>query len=110
MESLREGSSGALDSNAWQMTAVANEVDGQFQAGAGLAFDEHPRPGTGRGAGPVGARLEARQAASGSTAEIDFTYGKKTRTMVSILKNMVESRLAAGKFSAEAEEKRFKSW
>jgi len=24
-----------LDSNAWQMTAVANEVDGQFQAAPG---------------------------------------------------------------------------
>jgi len=40
MESLSEGSSGALDSNAWQMTAVLTNRR-SVQAGAGLAFDEH---------------------------------------------------------------------
>src|SRR5438094_3368593 len=54
------------------MTAVADEIDGQIEACAGLAFNEHLRASTWRGAGPGGAWLEAWLAAGGATAEVDF--------------------------------------
>jgi hypothetical protein len=54
------------------VSAVAYELDGQLQAGAGLAFDEHLRFGAWRGAGPAGAWLETRLAACGTTSEVHF--------------------------------------
>ena len=51
---------------------MSDKLDGQFQPNAGLAFDEHLRERTRRTARPSGPGLEARAAASGTLAEIDF--------------------------------------
>src|SRR5260370_31026465 len=57
------------------MAALADQLDGQFEADAGLAFDEDLGLRTGRGAGPARAVLETWLAAGWTSMEIDIIGG-----------------------------------
>lgn len=66
-------SSRAADGHAGKMTSLCPELDGRIELDAGLAFDEHLRQSARGATRPSDARLEARQAKSGTTSQVNFT-------------------------------------